>query len=79
MLPKPGNSNKAIWRSIKEQLLNANDITHLIVLWSALERVEVLNLDYHHQYDIESGPRMYQTQTTFLDQIILLLKCHQQD
>lgn len=52
---KPGNSNKAIWRSIKEQLLNANDITHLIVLWSALERVEVLNLDYHHQYDIESG------------------------
>lgn len=55
---KPGNSNKAIWRSVKEQLLNENDITHVLVLWSAFERVEILHLDYHQQYDLVSGELM---------------------
>jgi hypothetical protein len=62
---KPGNSNKAIWRSVKEQLLNQNDITHLLVLWSALERVEILNLDYHHQYDLQSGESIQELSNNF--------------
>lgn len=51
----PGNSNKAIWRSVKEKLINQNDITHLVVLWSAFERVEVLDLTYGLQYDLDSN------------------------
>jgi len=68
---RPGNSNKAIWRATKEKLLQENDFTHCLVLWSAFERVEVLSLDYHLQYDLDdpeavaSGEGEFRTDNPF--------------
>ena len=61
-----GNSNKAIWRSVKEQLINDNNITHVLVLWSAIERVEILKLDYHIQYDMDDGESVKNTVLKFM-------------
>jgi|TARA_R110000744_G_scaffold19304_15_gene51087 hypothetical protein len=60
-----GNSNKAIWRSVKEQLLNDNNITHAIIIWSAIERIEVLKLDYHIQYNLDDGDSLKNTDIKF--------------
>lgn len=50
-----GNCNKAIWRSVKEVLLRNNDITKVIIIWSAFERIEVIDLNPHLQFDLEDG------------------------
>lgn len=52
-----GASNSKIFRTTMDALLsNGNDITGVIIIWSAFERCEFVNLSTHHLFWKEGNP-----------------------